>query len=274
MTALLIVFLGLAVLLMLVLLCLNMAVNNRSVPTRVEGFSPDQPHRVLAVFAHPDDEVMAAGTLARLRRHGEVFSLYCTHGEDGPTGDLVEREGLGALREQELGAVRDILELSGMEILNYPDRYLNTVPPEKLKEEIRVRVEKFRPDTVICFDRTIGLYGHTDHVFAGECTQALLEGGTLGVRYLLEMTLSRRMLALALKVSRTFREWYDPAKGLPQANLSVKIAPFATRKMGVVKAHRSQWQVMGDVQPLYDKLPAWLYYRIFSREYYKLHKIF
>lgn len=266
----LIILLSLLALALVLFIAANSFVNDHGVPGRAEGFDPDKPHSVLAVFAHPDDEVMAAGTLARLKRHGEVYSLYLTHGEDGPTGGLVEKAQLGALREQELGAVKAVLGLDGMEILSYPDRYLNTVPPETLKGELRARIDSLRPDTVICFDRTIGLYGHTDHAFAGVCTQELLESEDLGVRWLLEMTLCRPMLALAQRVSKTFRERYDPSRGLPEANLGVNISRFSAVKMAVVKAHKSQWQVMGDVQPLYDALPAWLYYRIFSREYFHI----
>lgn len=248
--------------------CLHCGVNDRKVGTN--GWQADGSHRVLAVFAHPDDEVMVSGTLAKLSGNGsKVRLLYLTHGEDGPTGGIVEKEKLGEYREGELAGVREILKPEGMEILNYPDRYLNTVDSERLKKEIRDRICSFRPDTVICFDDIIGLYGHTDHVCAGKCTQEVVREQKLTVRHLLVMTLPGRMIGLAMKVSKTFRERYDTSHGLPAADLAVKMSSRGKQKHQVVCVHKTQWQVMRDVQPLYHKIPYQIYYRIFSREYFQ-----
>lgn len=237
------------------------------------AFNIMEPHVTLAVFAHPDDEVMVAGTLAKLKKYGKVYSLYCTHGEDGPTGNLVAKKDLGAFRAKELLKVKGILNLDGMEILAYPDRYLSNVPKKVLKSVIKERIQQLKPDTVICFDKNIGLYGHKDHVFAGICVQELLEEESLGVKHLLEMTLSDFMLKIALKLSKTFKENYDATKGLSNSNYSVRISNFSKKKMQVVCAHKSQWEVLGDVQPFYNKIPHWLYYRILSREYYYYKKL-
>ena len=259
---------GLCILVLALFAALNHLVNDHKVPTRLPEFNIDAPHTVLAVFAHPDDEVMAAGTLARLAAHGKVHALYCTHGEDGPTGGLVEKKDLGSYRANELAEVARILGYTQMEILDYPDRYLSGIDKTTLQGEIRKRIETYHPDTVICFDRTIGLYGHSDHAFAGLCTQELLDEDSLGVEHLLEMTLPGSMIKLAMKVSNTFRERYDPEHGLSAPTYAVRIPRFAKRKMAVLHAHKTQWQVMGDVQPLWDKIPAVVYYRIFSKEYY------
>ena len=95
----------LAVLLLLlsaIIIGLNLYVNDYSVPKRKEEFDVRSPHTALAVFAHPDDEVMVAGTISRLKKHGKVYALYLTHGEDGPTGGLVEQSKLGEFRKIEL----------------------------------------------------------------------------------------------------------------------------------------------------------------------------
>lgn len=255
-----------------VLFVLHCFVNDRRVP--MNAWSAKTPHRLLAVFAHPDDELMAAGTLAAVKKNGgQVYSLYLTHGEDGPTGGLVEKSALGEKRMEELQAVRECLGLDGMEVLGYPDRYLSTVDAAVLQKEIRARIERLRPDTVLCFDDTNGLYGHDDHVMAGRCTQQLLEQDAMGVSSLLIMTLPQPMIRLAKKVSKTFRERYREERGLPAANLAVPVKKYAAQKYSVILAHATQWQVMQDVQPLYDKFPAFIYYRIFSREYYAFRRL-
>lgn len=234
---------------------------------RTPGFLP--PKSVLAVFAHPDDEIMAAGTLTKWKRAGaQIHLLYYTRGEDGPTGGLVEKQGLGDLREQELAEVARILRADSLSVLRYPDRYLNTVPQDTLERELAKKIAQCRPDTVICFDNTIGLYGHTDHAYAGLCAQALLQRKSLGVRQMLVMTLCPSMIALARRVSKTFRERYRPENGLPAANLAIGIRRAGGVKKRVCLEHKTQRAVVGDVQPLVTKIPSFFYYRVFSREYY------
>ncbi len=244
-------------------------VNNRSVPllSKTKGYQP--PKTVLAVFAHPDDEVMVTGTLLQWQKQGaRIHLLYLTHGEDGPTGGLVEKPQLAQKREEELHKVASILQASSLTILSFPDRYLASQPRLEVDQAILQSLTAHQPDTVICFDSTIGLYGHSDHAFSGLCTQELLRKNPGSVRQLFVMTLGPNMLALALKISKTFRERYSPENGLPPATTASSIAKFGRLKKQVVQAHATQWQVMQDVQPYYNKLPFWFYYRIFSREYF------
>lgn len=59
------------------------------------------PHRILAIFAHPDDETfLAGGTLAKYAANGWGVSVLCaTRGEAGRRGEY-EKENLstGELR--------------------------------------------------------------------------------------------------------------------------------------------------------------------------------
>ena len=46
-----------------------------------------EPTKVLAIFAHPDDELFVAPALARAAREGEeVTYVYATSGDQGPGG--------------------------------------------------------------------------------------------------------------------------------------------------------------------------------------------
>lgn len=227
------------------------------------------PKCVLAVFAHPDDEIMVAGSLAKWKKRGcKIHLLYFTHGEDGPTGGIVEKCKLGTEREKELSSVKKILNADSLTILNYPDRYLNTVAQSRLEEELLQKVKELSPDTVISFDNTIGLYGHTDHAFAGKCTQEALKNNLTCVKQLLIMTLGGKIIKLAKKMSSTFKNNYKDENGLPCANLSVSILCFGRQKKMVALAHLTQHQVVEDVQPMVKKIPYWLYYTIFSKEYF------
>jgi LmbE family N-acetylglucosaminyl deacetylase len=62
--------------------------------------------RLLAIFAHPDDEAFGTGgTISRYARQGVEVTLVCaTRGEVGEIaeGSQATRENLGQVREEEL----------------------------------------------------------------------------------------------------------------------------------------------------------------------------
>ena len=92
------------------------------------------------------------------------------------------------------------------------------------------------------------------------------------VKRLYQATLPAPAIALARKYIAAFRNHYpaDPARGLPPPTIAVPIAREAAAKHAVLEAHRSQVKVIDDVQPGGRELPAWLYYRLFDREYFAL----
>ena len=239
--------------------------------TRLVRLTKDD--RILYVVAHPDDEVLMSGTLSLLKRKYRlpVKGLYLTHGEDGPTFDLVPKSGLLERRTQELSRVNELLRLDEMTVCDYPDRYLAQQDFDVVCETVRREAEAFAPTYVFTFDESIGMYGHTDHVTAGRA--AVRVAKTLaGVKGVFQMTLPGGMLTLALKLSRTFRERYDPARGLPKPNVAANIYRWRNTRFAVTRAHETQTAVMRELQPYYEKLPRWLYYAIFDREYFYYRK--
>ena len=225
--------------------------------------------RILYVVAHPDDEVLMSGTLSLLKRrfHLPVKALYLTHGEDGPTFDLVPKNRLKQRRTEELERVKEILSLDEMVVCDYPDRYLADQDFEEVCQRVRAEAEAFAPTYIFTFDENIGMYGHTDHVAAGKAATRVAKELD-GVKGVFQMTLPSGMLSLALKMSRTFRERYDPARGLPQPNVAANIYRWRKIRFAVTRAHETQTAVMRELQPYYDKLPRFLYYAIFDREYF------
>jgi len=225
--------------------------------------------RILYVVAHPDDEVLMSGTLSMLKQrfHLPVKALYLTHGEDGPTFDLVPKSGLKQRRTEELERVKGILSLDEMVVCDYPDRYLADQDFDTVCQTVRAEAEAFAPTYIFTFDENIGMYGHTDHVAAGRAAVRVAKALDC-VKGVFQMTLPSGMLSLALKMSRTFRERYDPARGLPQPNVAANIYRWRKIRFAVTRAHETQTAVMRELQPYYDKLPRFLYYAIFDREYF------
>lgn len=123
---------------------------------------------VLAVFAHPDDEVICGpGTLALCAQRGDRVILVCaTRGELGPIADetLATRSTLGEVRERELRQSCAALGIAQVEILGLPDSGINGAAYEQhtLHRLVQI-IRRERPAMLISFGAD-GIYGHLDHV--------------------------------------------------------------------------------------------------------------
>lgn len=265
---------GLAVLLFVIA---NARVNDGDVPVVDSLLVPGTPRTVLAVWAHPDDEITSAGTLARLAKEegARVVLVYMTRGE-AAKGLGYTAGQLAALRPPEAQAAGKALGAARVVVLDYPDGGLTGVEATAAKAAIRKVVDEEKPSVVISFDERVGFYGHPDHAQTGRWVRAVVDEGAaqagFPVRRLYQATLPRSMIELALKLVDAFRTRYpkDPARGLPAPDVAIRIPSQAASKRAVLDAHTTQVKIIADVQPGYDKVPAWLYYRLFDREYYAM----
>ncbi len=138
--------------------------------------------KVLAVFAHPDDESFGpGGTLALWAQANAQIHLVCvTRGEsgrndsDGPTSEV---------REHELRAAAKILGIEQVSFLNYVDGNINNNSMIALAEILEEKIHEFEPDTVLTFGLN-GVSGHLDHIaVASATTQAFKRAATDGEIY-------------------------------------------------------------------------------------------
>lgn len=126
----------------------------------------DNQARVLAVFAHPDDETYGpGGTLAKLASEGaDVRLITLTRGESATMGDspLYSPETLADVRERELECACRELGINEHDVFRFPDRGLAGVPHDELADPIADALDFFRPHLVITFHLD-GISGHEDH---------------------------------------------------------------------------------------------------------------
>jgi hypothetical protein len=82
--------------------------------------------------------------------------------------------------------------------------------------------------------------------------------------------LSKKQIEVALKLSAGFKENYpkEPGKGLPAPDFSIETQPYFSRTLQVMQAHQTQKKVLQDLMPYHDKVPQWIYSRVFDREYF------
>jgi LmbE family N-acetylglucosaminyl deacetylase len=133
--------------------------------------------RALVIFSHPDDaEFGAAATIAHFTAAGaRVDYVVTTDGGKGTEDPAVTSAQLTAVREAEQRAAADVLGVSEIVHLGYPDGYLE--PSLALRRDIVREIRRLRPDLVIAQNpvhRQDGnpFIGHPDHLATGEATLA------------------------------------------------------------------------------------------------------
>ena len=133
--------------------------------------------RALVVVSHPDDaEFLAGSTIAALTAAGaRVDYVVTTDGAKGTEDPDVVPEALAATRIAEQRDAADILGVTQIVHLGYPDGYLE--PSLDLRRDITRQIRRFRPDLVITQNPQRRLdhnpyIGHPDHLATGEATLA------------------------------------------------------------------------------------------------------
>lgn len=117
----------------------------------------------LYLLAHPDDEVLFAGTIAtRAKRGRRQVIVYLTWGEGGQTSGLCKEEELPQLRRLEQQLATQTLGVSRIITFNQGDGNLANLPIEKLKRLLIPILWKERPQAIFTFSST-GVTSHSDH---------------------------------------------------------------------------------------------------------------
>lgn len=145
---------------------------------------------LLAVFAHPDDEVFGTGgTIAKYSAEGKRVVLACaTRGEVGEISDpaLATPETLGAVREAELRCACSRLGIEELNFLGYRDSGMEGTPqnddprsyhradPEAAVRQLVELIRRVKPTVVVTFEPGGG-YGHPDHIAVSRHTTSAFD---------------------------------------------------------------------------------------------------
>ena len=209
--------------------------------------------RLLAVFAHPDDESLACGgLLARCAAEGARVTLLCaTRGEAGErVPGCSDEVGLGIVRRGELHDAAERLGIHEVILLDHPDGELPGENYALFRQEMLVAIRYARPDAVITFGPD-GLYWHPDHIYVHErVTEAVkqLASDQPSLYYVVfPEDLMRKVLDLAKSqapVTEDLSLWDIDAEAFgayaPPPTLVIDVSAYVGRKLDALRAHRSQ----------------------------------
>ncbi|MBB6734216.1 PIG-L family deacetylase [Cohnella zeiphila] len=193
----------------------------------------NQGRKLLAVFAHPDDEsFICGGTLAKYAAEGvDITLVSATRGEMGRrmgNPPYLNRETIPTAREQELKNACDCLGIRQLRFFDIRDKTVEFVDREALVARIEALIRDLDPDVMLTFHEKLG--GHPDHCAIGwATTEACRRAGRLESLYFISFG---GMMEQPERYGYTRR---DVVKVDVSAHLPAKLAAF--------RAHRCQSEI-------------------------------
>jgi N-acetylglucosamine malate deacetylase 2 len=197
--------------------------------------------RILAISAHPDDEIFGAGYLASRVAAGDELHLLCTtRGEGGEVGEppVGPKSRLGEFRVVEMRNAARALGASSVEFLPFVDPWMEIggealaidATPREFRDAIVPHLERLRPDVVVTHGSN-GEYGHPQHQYTHLAVRAALAA--------LRPWQPSELLTWCANPGGDAGEDRLINRDDP-ADLVLDITPWLERKLGVVRAHVSQ----------------------------------
>jgi LmbE family N-acetylglucosaminyl deacetylase len=192
--------------------------------------------RLLAIFAHPDDESFrCGGMLALLAQHGvRVWVLCATRGEAGVPG--LTSQQAGQVRQAELECACRALGIEPPILLNYHDGVLAEVDEEEAVAQVLTVMQRTRPQALLTWPPD-GLSGHPDHMAVSRWTTLAFErAGALGS----DAPMALYHLAVPRSVAEALGLSHLHAVPDEEISLTVDVTPFWEQKLAAIRCHRTQ----------------------------------
>jgi LmbE family N-acetylglucosaminyl deacetylase len=218
----------------------------------------DQRMKILAIFAHPDDEIGAGSTLAHYSDAGVHTVLVCASRGEAATiycDECATRENLAEVRTRELACACEHLGVRELRWLDWPDSGIQGLSREQAIGQVVALVREIRPDVVLTHPEN-GLYPHPDHLAVWEFTRAAFEiaadpdahpeaGAPWAAARLFTRAIPQSFFEAAPEFARyrvELRGQRLPFIGTPDNRIDVvmQVAPWVERRMAAWDCHRSQ----------------------------------
>lgn len=227
--------------------------------------SPTAPRRLLALFAHPDDELSVGGTLARYAQSGAEVTLVCaTRGEAAtiysPPEYGATPANLAQVRTGELECCCRVLGVQDLRWLDWPDGGVAQLERDAAVAAVVALLRAVRPQVMITHP-SHGGYPHPDHIAVYEIALAAWHAAAdpayrpdLGPAHAVAKLYSRAIPASFFAVAEGLRDYRVSLNGqqlpffaTPDEEIStvVDVAAWAQQRMAGWECHRSQHNPQG-----------------------------
>lgn len=245
-----------------------------------------EPRRILAFFAHPDDELSVGGTLARCAGEGVEVTLICaTRGEAAtifsPPEYGATPENLADVRTGELECCCQQLGIEDLRWLDWPDGGVADVERTYAVNQIVAAIRDVQPQVMITHPDHGG-YPHPDHIAIHEIALAAWEAAAdpayrpaLGAAHAIAKLYCRVIPLSFFEASPEFAEYRVQLNGeqLPffgtpddEITLVIDTAAWAEQRMAGWECHKSQHNPAGMLSQMSEDVrKIWV-----SREYLHL----
>ncbi len=216
------------------------------------------PLTILAIFAHPDDEIGVGSTLAYYGAAGVRTVLVCaTRGEVATIfcDDCATRANLAEVRTRELECACAHLGIEELRWLDWPDGGVNILPRAEAAGQIVRQIRAIRPHVILTHPEH-GLYPHPDHLAIWELVREAFSAAADPAEYpdagpawaparLFTRAISQSYFDAAPGL-KDFRVELNgallPFYGTPDAEIdtTMRVEAYVERRMAAWECHRSQ----------------------------------
>ena len=257
--------------------------------------------RMLACFAHPDDEAFtASGVLAAGTARGVQGHLVCaTYGEEGDIRQpgVATRQTLGSVRYEELQRSCEVLGLQQPVMLGYRDSGWGDSPAQyhpnafvqapalQVVQRLVEAIRRCQPHIVLTFEPE-GVSGHKDHkaisrhttaavhlagdpaAFPEQVQAGLVPYTPLRLLYVARLQGHRMHRATLLRQAGLDVPFPEPElrlQGVPieQMHVRLDVTPYLEQKLASMRSHRTQMTL----DWMFDQVPWDTTVAILGQEY-------
>ncbi len=205
---------------------------------------------VVAIFAHPDDEAFGpGGTLAKLARDNDVYTISATHGESGENYLKNDPRPIEKIREEELYCSAKILGIKKAFFLDFKDGTLSNNLYHDLAQKIQNILDRLRPEILIS-NELRGNSGHIDHVTVAMVVSYVFERAPYAKELWRHVTTVE-----ARKLNTGYFIYVPPGYKKSEIDKVVNTKDVWDIKMSAMDCHRSQSADVARLKKRFAKQP-------------------